>query len=270
MRSPYPTLSAFYFPNYHRTRRGKAIFLALASGLLLSSATDAEVLFEDQFGSAMSSQDTTHDFNTELQSRQSGPLAPAPYSTNGVEWQTAINRTGKGMSCRLYFSNAWLGTSPSWELKEEDGCYSLAVDLSFMGLEQNNSLQALVALGRAEPAESKPQALDLAGVFGILISTGDEPLLRVRHNGDEVASVPFSPARENNLNLVLKWTQQGMEIGDMEILIDGAKIPVGPWEKFKLDSRRIMIGGIGKLSGYSGEGDPIPAMELKQLTYSKE
>jgi hypothetical protein len=242
----------------------------------LPPACASDLLFDDQFGEALSPpQEATSDINVNLSARQNGSLAPSPYSMSkmGDTWQFQVNpdigANRNAMNFRMYpTGNIWYGFSPSWELKNEDGHYELSVTMLFLTAGQA-FLKTAVALGRVEPTPEEAKHLDLSGVFEVVIEDtplemGSEPLLNVLNNGDEVASVPLSPEQMSRFKLTLKWTTKNMEISDMEILIDGNKIPVDCGAAMKLNSRRIMIGVQGETFGNS-----ISAIQFEQLSYTK-
>lgn len=245
----------------------KSFMLALSAGLLLfpHSGKAGDLLFEDTFGHSLTSQEKTDDFNLDLPARQSGALATAPYSldTNLEPWQVQVTPHRSAMVFTLYLRTAWLHISPSWELKQEDGHYSLSLEMGFP--KPGEAFQmATVVLGLDDGPSGGTQNSAPAGAFALLIQDGQEPLLRISKHGNEVASAAFSPKDPTHFVVTLEWEQKGSTLKDMKISIDGKKTAFDAETNAEMTSRRLMIGGTGKMNGAT-----IPSFRLDRLEYSK-
>ncbi len=245
---------------------GKRALLVLASGLLLSHSClmAADVLFEDRFGSDMFPSEQTQDFNIDLAARQSGSLAPVAYSEseNGRPWQSQASPSQQSMDFRLYFKSQWFGISPKWELKEDDGNYSLTLDLRFHRMDPENSLEGIIAIGRTEPQASETNFPDLHGTFAVTIEVGSEPSIPIWNNGNEMGSAPLPSVQ----TLVVTWTQKGAEISNMKVSINGTKVDADSGPALTLANPQIMIAGRSMSNVQEGA---IPALQLNHLTCSK-
>jgi hypothetical protein len=173
------------------------------------------------------------------------------------------------MSFRLYLKADWLGFSPNFELKKEDGRYSLAWEFDTR-LHPDNALEEILAIGRAEPRADETTHLDLQGTFAITVQTGADPSIHVWNDGSEIGSALLPSTATHNSSLVLTWIQKHGQISNMEVSFDGAKVEIDSGAALKLAAPRILIGARNRIQMQNATADTLPVIQLHQLTYSKD
>ena len=246
----------------------KFIQALVLTALSLISATPSragEVLFEDLFGSPLPQQSQTEDFNVGIAERQQGPLAPSAYTMNGADWQTQISPDSSKMNVGLYTTDSWLGVSPSWNLSQEDGTYSIT--LEFLLPEENGALETMLAIGRAEPQPDEMESMRTQNDLRVVIDQDPSSPVRVYTKRGAAASFPVTFDDPVRRSITIKWTQAGGRISDLEVFVDQTKVEGNFADLHELAAPKIMIGGRGRPPESS---TPFGAISLRRLEYSKE
>jgi hypothetical protein len=245
----------------------KRPFLLLLAFCLWQTAPTqaAEVLFEDVFGGGVSSQPGSADLNLEIAARQQGPLAPARYGESGGDWQTQMNPKGQFMVAALFTVAPWLTISPEWELKPEDGSYSLTWEYSNLPAGQGPD-ESMLGIGRAEMTPMESEAGISTAAFVVIVPEDVAQPVRVFYDGNQVAEA-VAAADQLNHAITIKWKQTGGKISALRVLVDGNELKGDFGESITLGQPRVVFGT--RMGVQPGAAD-WAVSELERLEYSKD